>query len=176
MGATTNSKDRLFTVSERIPLLGGAADPFMATVLGVFICVTLVAVEMPDRVFPGDRDARTHVLQLASGLLVVGGFYFVAVTLRSTRAMQHADRLVTTIALLGSADDATRIAAIRLLEAMAHPNPNVPKDNASRAMAAAQRDAIVDALRFAANEQARPLTASAAREAITAVQRDTSSR
>jgi hypothetical protein len=46
----------------------------------------------------------------------------------------------------------------------------------TRAMAAAQRDAIVDALRCAANEKARPLTASAAREAITAVQRDTSSR
>lgn len=173
MGATPNSKDRLFSISERLPLLGGAADPFMAAVLGAFICVTLVAVEMPDRIFPGDKDARTHVLQLAGGLLVVGGFYFVAVTLRSTRAMQHADRLVTTIALLASADDATRIAAIRLLEAMAHPNPNFPKDNASHAMAAAQREAILDALRFAANEPARPVTASTARAAMTAVKRDT---
>jgi hypothetical protein len=142
-------KDRLFAFSERVPLLGRSRDPFMAMVLSGFAAVVLLAVALPEAVFPGDHEARTHVLQLAGGFLVLGGFYFVAVNLRDNRAAQHADRLVATLGLLASKDKATRTAAIVLLEEMSTINPNLPQDSISRATAMAQRRAILAALDIA---------------------------
>lgn len=163
-----NARDRLYTSAEKLPLVGGAAYPFMAAALGVFVILTSVAVLIPQYVFPGDKDARAHVLQLGGGLIVVGAFYFATVTLRASRAAQLADRIVATIALLGSESEAVRIGAVALLEDMSRENPNLPKDSVSRATNRAQKRAILQAL-TAAGEEGTRRSAVAARAACAAI-------
>ena len=162
-----NARDRLYTSAEKLPLVGGAAYPFMAAALGVFVILTSVAVLIPQYVFPGDKDARAHVLQLGGGLIVVGAFYFATVTLRASRAAQLADRIVATIALLGSESEAVPIGAVALLEDMSRENPNLPKDSVSRATNRAQKRAILQAL--AAGEEGTRRSAVAARDHCAAI-------
>lgn len=141
-------KDDLFKITEHLPIVGGTADPFMATVLGCFVVVvTALATLDPDLLFDDDAEARTHILQFAGGLLVVGAFYFGAVTLRTNRAGEHANRLLTTLGLLDATHaTAVRVAAIQLLDGMSLVNPNLPKDTTSKAVADGQREAIALAL------------------------------
>jgi hypothetical protein len=159
------TKDRLFAFSERLPLIGRAADPFVAAALGLVVVLTLVFVAIPGQVFPEDHNARGHILQLAGGLIVVGGAYFAAVNLRSTRASQLADRLRATLGDLGSDSEAVRVGAIQLLEGMANEDPNLPKDTAGRAAVQAQRRAIYAAL-AAMVEEGGAASAEAARHAL----------
>jgi len=136
-------KARLFAFCNRLPLIGEVDDPVTATALLVFVAATLVAVAFPGLVFPRDHSARTHVLQVAAGILVVVGAYFSAVTLREARAHRHAERLIRIVEQLGNGSTAVRVAAVRLLQSIAFEEPAVPSAHATEEVVSRRRQAVV---------------------------------
>jgi len=75
-------RTRLFDLAGRIPIVHETADPWIFTVLLLLIGIAAYGVINADSVFPGDKDARAHVIQAAAGFLVILGAYFTAVNLR----------------------------------------------------------------------------------------------
>jgi hypothetical protein len=146
-------KARLFSLSTRIPLAKETADPWIFLVLVALVVVATVGVVFPEDVFPGDEDARSHVIQVAAGFLVILGAYFTAVNIREARAQHAFDRLCKVIEQLGSESEAVRIGAIRLLESIALEKLDLPGGSTGRVMRA-RNDAIVEALGSVAQESA----------------------
>lgn len=148
--AEQDPKARLFDLSTRIPLVRETADPWIFLVLAALVVVTAFAVTFPQDVFPGDKDARGHVIQVAAGFLVILGAYFTAVNIREARAQQAFDRLCRVIEQLGSGNEAVRIGAIRLLESIALEKLDLPGGSTGevmRARNAAIREALESVVR-----------------------------
>lgn len=139
-------KAQLWSVTDRIPLVKETADPVVATALGLLVVVAIVGISIPSTIFPHDRTARSHVLQLAGGLLVVFGVYYTALTIRDRRSHEYLERVATLIAQLASPSPAVQIGTIRLLQNAALEKPALPRDSISAEASVARRDAILDAL------------------------------
>jgi hypothetical protein len=146
-------KARLFDLANRMPIVGDTADPWIFLVLTALVAVATFGVLFPEDVFPGDSDARAHVIQVAAGLLVILGAYFTAVNIREVRAQQAFDRLCKVIEQLGSGSEAVRLGSIRLLESIALEKLDLPSGSAGEMMRA-RRDAIREALASIAGESA----------------------
>ena len=144
-------RDLLFALSNRIPLVREATDPMMFLVLATLVVATGFAVFFAEDVFPGDEDARSHVLQLAGGLLIVLGGYFTSVSLREIRAQQAFDRLCRVIEQLGSDSEAVRVGAIKLLEGLTLEKLELPSGTAGAA-ARTRQEVIREALEAVARE------------------------
>jgi hypothetical protein len=150
----TRAKVRSFRFFENIWLIGDTGDPETTGLLIIFATLVALALVAADVLLPHDRNAYSHVLQTAAGVVVLVGVYYTAANLRTAREEQYAARLATTIGQLGSETVAVRIGAIRLLEAMAWETPNVPTDARERVVA--RKKAILDVLTTVASEQSSP--------------------
>jgi hypothetical protein len=146
MGQRPGPKERLFGLSDRIPLVKEAADPIVAAVLGLLVVLAIVGISIPGEIFPHDNAARSHILQLAGGLILVLGAYYTSVNLRELRAHQYLDRLAKNIELLGAPNQAVRMGSIRLLQGIALERPALPVDSTTAGAASARRHAIREAL------------------------------
>lgn len=163
------------TASTRIPIVRETADPWIFLMLAGLVLLTALALAFPDEVFSGDKDARTHVIQVAAGLLVILGAYFTSVNIREVRAHQSFERLHKVIGQLESESEAVRIGAIRLLESIALEKLDLPTGSAGE-VTRARRKAIREALDAFARESQGPAVAVAqevlanlgAREAVPA--------
>jgi hypothetical protein len=152
-------KARLFSVTERTPLARETADPWIFLLLTGLVVVAGLAVAFPGEVFPEDEDARSHVIQLAAGMLVILGAWFTAVNIREVRAHQAFERLQKVIEQLGDGDEAVRIGAIRLLQSIALEKLDLPGGSTGQALVA-RRKAVGDALAaVAAEDGGRPSAA-----------------
>lgn len=159
MTGGTGPKARLFDVAGRIPIVKETADPWVFLELAILVVAVGFGVAFPDAVFPGDEDARTHMLQVGAGVLVIFGAYFTAVNIRQARSDQAFDRLHKVIDQLGSDSEAVRAGAIRLLQSILLEKMDLPSGTAGEAMAA-RRKAVEDALSAVADEAGeRPSTA-----------------
>jgi hypothetical protein len=146
MNPRPGPKERLFQWVNGLPVIGEVADPIVASVLGMLVVVTMVAIAIPGSVFPHDHDARTHVLQIAGGLLVVLGVYYTSIALRDRRAHEYLERFATAIGQLDSGCKATRLGAVRLIQGVALEKPVLPSDSTTAGALAARRKAIWDVL------------------------------
>jgi len=164
-------KSRLFESSTRLPLVGETADPWIFLVLAALVAASVLGIAFPHAIFPGDRDARGHVIQAAAGCLVILGAYFTAVNIREARAHQAAERLGRTIDQLGSGDEAVRVAAVKLLQSMALERLDLPSQSAGEAMDA-RNGAIREALTVVAEGEEGLRSADLARDVL----RDLSAR
>jgi hypothetical protein len=144
-------KERIWGLTDRIPVIRETADPVVATVLLGLVGLTIVGICVPHTVFPHDASARTHVLQLAGGLLFVFGAYYTGLTIRDRRAHEYLERLAKLIEQLDSKDPAVRIGTIRLLQGMAFEKPALPRDSTTAAASTARLNAILDTLTEIAN-------------------------
>jgi hypothetical protein len=72
-------------------------------------------------IFPHEslNDARSHVIQVVGGIVVLLGSYFAARNVTVARAQQSSQLLSTAFDQLGSSNTAVRIGAIRRLEKIA---------------------------------------------------------
>ena len=75
-------KARAFDVANRLPLVSETARPVDVRGARLVRHSPAAAVAFPGVIFPRHHDARSHVLQVAGGLLVILGAYFTAVTIR----------------------------------------------------------------------------------------------
>ncbi len=146
MRRQTGLKESIWGLTDRIPIVRETADPVMTTVLGLVIGLTIVGVCTPHTFFPHDRNARTEVLQLAGGLLVVLGAYYTVLGITHRRAHEYLERLSKLIEQLGSPSQAVRLGTIRLLQSTAHEQPRFPRDSNTAQASAARQAAILDAL------------------------------
>ncbi len=145
-------KARLFDFAGRIPVARETADPWIFLVLIGLVAATVVALVFAREVFPDDDDARGHVIQLATGMLVILGAYFTAVNIREVRAQQTFDRLCRVIEQLGSDSEPVRVGAIRLLESIALEKLDLPAGSAGSALEA-RHVAVREALASVAAER-----------------------
>ncbi len=115
------TKDWVEKKLHAIPVVGDADDPVVAVGLGVLLIATFVALHFSTDLFPGEvvKDSRSHVFQLAGGVLVVVGAYTAVRTVANGRAQAASQLMLTTLALLDSESEASRIAAIRHLPTLA---------------------------------------------------------
>jgi len=155
----------MFDLTGKLPIVGETADPWIFLVLMTLVAVAALGVAFPDDVFPGDDDARAHVIQVAAGLLVILGAYFTAVNIREARAHQAFDRLCRVIEQLGNGNEAVRVGAVKLLESIALEKLDLPSGSAGEAMRA-RRNAIREALRAVAEESAERPSSELARQAL----------
>lgn len=146
-------KQRLFGVPGRLPFVGETADPWIFTVLATLAVTAGLATAFAGEVFPHDKDARGHVIQLAAGLLVLLGAYFTAVNIRETRAHQAFERLHKVLEQLGSPSEPVRLGAISLLESIAVERLDLPSGSATEEVTAARNHAVVTALQAVAAEE-----------------------
>ncbi len=158
-------RDLLFALSNRVPLVREASDPMVLLVLAILVVATAIAVVFPSDVFPGDKDARSHVLQLAGGVLVLFAAYFTSVNLRETRAQHAFERLSRAIEQLGSESEPVRIGAIKLLESIALERLELPSGTGGSA-AIARHEAVREALEAVAREPAGSSPSDLAREVL----------
>jgi len=145
-------------VSTRVPIVRETADPWIFLMLVGLVLATILALIFPEQVFSGDRDPRTHIIQVAAGLLVILGAYFTSVNLREVRAHQSFERLCKTIGQLESDSEAVRIGAIRLLESLELEKLDLPTGSAGE-VTSARRQAIREALEAFARESQGPAVA-----------------
>jgi hypothetical protein len=152
----------MFGLAGRIPLVRETADPWVFLELVVLVVVAGLGVAFAGAIFPGDDEARSHVLQVAAGVLIVFGAYFTSVNIREVRAHQAFERLQTVIDQLGSDSEAVRAGAIRLLQSIALEKLDLPTGSTGEVVVARQR-AVEDALSAVAAEAGdRPSKALAA--------------
>ena len=129
-------------------VLGGATDPAAALMLWIIAIVGGVAVALAGNAFfQHDKDARSHVIQLAGGVIVLFGAYFTARQLMNAQTQKYAERLGSTLEQLGSGSMSVRISAIRLLQGMLLESHGLPGDTRGRYIDAAWKAAIRDALK-----------------------------
>jgi hypothetical protein len=160
----------LFDLAGRIPIVRETADPWIFTVLLLLVGLATFGVLDPNSVFPGDDDARAHVIQVAAGFLVILGAYFTAVNLREVRAHQAFDRLCRAVDQLGSESDAVRIGAVHLLESLALERLDLPTGSAGEVMRA-KKSAIFDALEVLADDPAAGSSGERARQVLLKLER-----
>lgn len=158
-------KARIFTLSTRVPLVRETADPWIFLVLLALVVVATAGVILAGDVFPGDKDARTHVIQVATGLLVILGAYFTAVNIREVRAQRSFEQLCAVIDQLGSQSESVRVGAIRLLQSLAHEELDLPGGALGRVVET-RRLAILDALAVVAGEHPATPCADLANEVL----------
>jgi hypothetical protein len=144
--ALPNAKHRLFNQLNRVPIVGETADPVVGSALIALTVLTIIGVALPGKLFPHDPDARTHVLQLAGGLLVVIGVYWAAVNLRETRARQYFERLSAAIDQVGSESLAVQVGGIWLLKSLVLETPALPSDSSTKGAVEARNRAVFDVL------------------------------
>lgn|SRR5271170_5140865 len=140
------SKTRVFSVFDRIPIVSEFADPIVATVLLAIIAVTAGALLLSSQIFPHDSEARSHVIQIAGGLVLILGLYYASVTVRELRAQQYLERLSTLIGQLSSTNEAVRVGTLRLLQSAALERPTLPSDSTTEGAAQARSRAIWEAI------------------------------
>jgi hypothetical protein len=140
------SKARVFSVFDRIPIVSEFADPIVATVLLAIIAVTAGALLLSSQIFPHDSEARSHVIQIAGGLVLILGLYYASVTVRELRAQQYLERLSTLIGQLSSTNEAVRVGTLRLLQSAALERPTLPSDSTTEGAAQARSRAIWDTI------------------------------
>jgi hypothetical protein len=153
MVGSKSLKGRLFAFCDRLPLIGETADPVIAAMLVGIGLLTLIAVAIPSAIFPGDKDARSHVIQVAAGVVLILGAYFAPVSIRELRSQQYSDRLGRIFDQLASSNEVTRIGAIRLLHAVAIEQRALPADAGTKAATIARRRAIWDVLSVISKDQ-----------------------
>lgn len=163
-------RTRLFDLAGRIPIVHETADPWIFTVLLLLVGLATYGVINADSVFPGDKDARAHVIQVAAGFLVILGAYFTAVNLREARAHQAFDRLCRAVDQLGSESDAVRVGAVHLLESLALERLDLPTGSAGEVMQA-KRSAIFEALEALAGDPAAGRSGEQARQVLHRLER-----
>jgi hypothetical protein len=133
---------------KNLPVLGGATDPAAGLILWIIAIVSGVAFALAgDVFFQHDKDARSHVIQLAGGVIILFGAYFTARQLMNAQTQKYAERLSSTLEQLGSARMSVRISAIRLLQGMLLESHGLARDKSGRYIEAAWKAAIRDALR-----------------------------
>ena len=152
MGVSWRPKHALFGVFDRIPVVKEMADPIVAGVLGVLVLLTIAGVALPGQVFPHDHEARSHVMQIAAGLVVVFGAYYAAVNIREVRGQKYLERLSNVIDQVGSSQPAVRLGGIRLLQSIALERPLLPSDSMTTTAAVARKQAIREVLRSVSEE------------------------
>jgi len=163
--ARRRPKAKLFEASTFLPFVGETADPWIFLVLSALVAVTVAGVALPHVVFPRDRDARSHVIQVAGGLLVVLGAYFTAVNIREVRAQQAFERLCKVIEQLGDPSEHVRIGSVRLRESIALEDLDLTSGSMGD-VRRARRNAIRDALVSVAGDQHKRGSADAARQVL----------
>jgi hypothetical protein len=131
---------------KRIPLIGGAADPVAMVALGLLGLVAITLVWLGPHILRGDRDARSHIIQLLGLVAVLVGGYFTARQLMAGHTQKYAERLGAALEQLGSDKMPVRLGAIRLLEGLAAESKGLPGDKRGRAVEEAWNGAIADAL------------------------------
>lgn len=164
----------MFEASKRIPVVGETVDPWIFLLLLGLAGSTTVGVMFAGEVFPNEpeKDARSHVIQLAAGLIVLLGAYFTAVNIREARAQQAFDRLSKVIDQLASESDAVRMGAIRLLEGLAMERLDLPSGSYGHTARLARQNAIRDALGALASEPRDSPVRASARRVLAAIQAD----
>jgi hypothetical protein len=150
-----NLKDAIEEPFRRVPVIKDAADPVVAGVLWLVVILTVAGVALAGTViFPHDKDARSHIIQLAGGMIVILGAYFTARRLVAGQTQQYVERLGATLALLDSDHEATRIGAIKLLQGMAVEGAGLPRNSGGIESAGAWQAAIQQALKAVADNPA----------------------
>lgn len=149
---TPGPKTRAFSLFDRIPIVGEFADPIIATVLLAIMAVTAGALLLSSQIFPHDHEARSHVIQIAGGLVLILGLYYASVTVRELRAQQYLERLSTLISQLASTNEAVRAGTLRLLQSAALERPTLPSDSTTEGAAQARRRAIWEAVTLVSKE------------------------
>lgn len=149
-------KDRIWGLCDHIPLIKETADPIVATVLGIVIVVTALGISFPGRIFPHDSAARSHVLQVAGGLVLIFGAYYTSVNLREVRAQQYLERLARIIEQTGNPSEPVRLGSIRLLQGALLEKPALPADSMSAKTATARQNAMLEVLRAISKEGDSP--------------------
>lgn len=163
MNQPQGPKERLFGLCDRIPFIKETADPVVATVLALLLLLAIVGISIPGQIFPHDNAARSHVMQMAGGLVVVFGAYYATVNLREVRAQRYLDRLSTVIEQVGSPSEPVRLGSIRLLQSAALEKPALPSDSMTAGAVAARQKAIREVLDAISGEGDTPAARLAAR-------------
>ena len=140
------SKTRIFSIVDRIPIVREFADPIIAAVLLAIITVTASALLLSSQIFPHDSEARSHIIQIAGGLVLILGLYYASVTVRELRAQQYLERLSTLIGQLSSTNEAVRVGTLRLLQSAALERPTLPSDSTTEGATQARSWAIWEAI------------------------------
>jgi hypothetical protein len=91
--------------------------------LVTFVVITILSVRYAGDLFPDDREARGHVLQIAAGVLVTLGVYFTALGLTFNRWQKRVELLGEAIDRLVANNEAVRIGAVWTLEHLAYDSP-----------------------------------------------------
>src|SRR5947209_14320651 len=108
------AKQRFENIPGRSRWIGEAADPVVAGSLLLLAAAAAVCVALANHIFHGDPEARSHVIQIAGGVVVLLGAYFTAQQLVVQRAQRRGEMLSKLLDQLASKDPATQIGAIRL--------------------------------------------------------------
>lgn len=154
------TKESVELAFRRAPIVGESVDPVIAGILWLVLMLGIVGVALAGSVlFPHDKDARSHVIQLAGGVLLVLGAYFTVRNLMASQAQQYAERLRTTIAELDKSSPAVQRAAVNLLEAMAYENSGLPGNSEGKKVDGIRKNAIYVALKAFADTPDRDETA-----------------
>lgn len=156
MPAPRGLKDRIWGWCDHIPLIKETADPIVATVLSLVIVLTAMGLSFPGQIFPHDNAARSHVLQVAGGLVLIFGAYYASVNLREVRAQQYLERLARVIDQVGSPSEPVRLGSIRLLQGALLARPALPADSMSAKTAEARRLAMLEVLKAISREGDTP--------------------
>jgi hypothetical protein len=109
--------------SRQLDALTRPVERLLAGALVLIVAGTYVAVRYAHDLLPGDTDPRGHMLQIAAGVIVVLGAYFTAIGLTFNRAQRRIELLGKTVEQLANKDEATRISAVWVLEAIAYDAP-----------------------------------------------------
>jgi hypothetical protein len=157
-------KHRLWRIPDHVPLVRETADPIVFSVLALFVVVAIAAFALATTILPHDHNSRSHILQLAAGLLLVFGAYYTSLAIRERRAEQYLNRLTELISQLESSSDAVRIGAIGLIKSLALETPALPSDSTTPVTREARAEAILGALDAVAREN-RPEVSPLAAEA-----------
>jgi hypothetical protein len=112
-------KERLEEIPTHLPLIANASDPVVAAALWLVFLAATAGLIWAHRILPSDHEARTHIIQIAGGIVVLFGSYFAANRLAVQRSQQRAEMLRKLLDHLGSSRPAVRVGAVRLMESLA---------------------------------------------------------
>jgi uncharacterized protein YjbI with pentapeptide repeats len=119
------------TSARTLRWLGGLV-PVAALLLAAVFAVWFVIEWVPPRLAPGPpsrarsielQSIRAALLQALGGLALLGGLYYTARNLRSSREAQITDRYSRAISQLGDENQSIRIGAILALERISRDSP-----------------------------------------------------
>jgi hypothetical protein len=98
--------------------IGEAADPVVAAFLLVVAAAAIVGVAFANHIFHGEHAARSLVIQIAGGVVVLLGAYFTAHHFALQREQQRLETLSKLLDQVAAANPATQIGAVWLLQAL----------------------------------------------------------